>query len=182
MIIIGGSAGSLQVIFYLLERCKPGFPIPILLVLHRDPQGISRLAELLATKTTMRIKEIEDKDTIEAGCVYICPPDYHTLIEDAQAFSLDYSEKINFSRPSIDVTFSSAAEIFGDRLICILLSGANADGAEGLHSVRGRHGISIVHNPEEAEVSYMPQLALLQGQADYVLNKNEIAEFMQQFS
>lgn len=181
MIIIGGSAGSLQVVFYLLGQCRPNFQTPILVVLHRDPQAISKLAELLASKTPLIVKEIEDKEPVENGCVYVCPADYHTLIEDDHSFSLDYSEKINFSRPSIDVTFRSAADIYGRNLVCILLSGANADGAEGLSYVRERRGITIVHNPEEAEVSYMPQQALLQGKADHVFSKIEIAEYMQQF-
>lgn len=180
MIIIGGSAGSLQVVFYLLGQCRPDFQTPILVVLHRDPQGISRLAELLASKTPLIVKEIEDKEPVENGCVYVCPADYHTLIEDDHSFSLDYSEKINFSRPSIDVTFRSGADIYGKNLVCILLSGANADGAEGLSYVREHHGTTIVHNPEEAEVSYMPQQALLQGNADHVFSKIEIAEYMQQ--
>ena len=182
MIIIGGSAGSLQVVFYLLGNCPPDFDIPIVIVLHRDPQGISRLAELLATKTTLAVKEIEDKEPIEKGCVYVCPPDYHTLFEDDQGFSLDYSEKINFSRPSIDVTFKSGADVFGKELVCILLSGANADGAEGLRYVREHHGITIVHTPQEAEVSYMPEQALLQGKADHVLLKDGIMQFLLQFS
>jgi two-component system, chemotaxis family, protein-glutamate methylesterase/glutaminase len=182
MIIIGGSAGSLQVVFYLLGQCPQGFRTPILIVLHRDPQGISRLAELLATKTSMPVREIEDKEPVEEGCVYVCPPDYHTLIENDQTFSLDYSEKINFSRPSIDVTFRSAAGVYGKNLVCILLSGANADGAEGLSYVRDKLGTTIVHNPEEAEVSYMPAQALLQGKADHVFGKDEIAAFMQKFA
>jgi two-component system chemotaxis response regulator CheB len=180
MIVLGGSAGSLQVVFYLLGQCRPGFQTPIVVVLHRDPQGISKLAELLASKTPLIVKEIEDKEPIENGCVYVCPADYHTLIEDDHSFSLDYSEKINFSRPSIDVTFRSAAEVYGENLVCVLLSGANADGAEGLGYVREHHGITIVHNPAEAEVSYMPQQALLHGEADHVFSKNEIAAYMQQ--
>jgi len=178
MIIIGGSAGSLQVVFYLLGQCRSDFQTPVLVVLHRDPQGISKLPELLAAKTTLAVKEIEDKEPIEKGCVYVCPPDYHTLIENDHSFSLDYSEKINFSRPSIDVTFRSGADVFGKNLVCILLSGANADGAEGLSYVREHFGVTIVHNPEEAEVSYMPQQALQQGKADHVFSKKEIAEFI----
>lgn len=182
MIIIGGSAGSLQVVFYLLANCPPSFDIPIVIVLHRDPHGLSRLAELLATKTTLSVKEIEDKEPIEKGCVYVCPPDYHTLFEDRNSFSLDYSEKINFSRPSIDVTFRSGADIFGKELLCILLSGANADGADGLHYVRQQSGITVVHTPEEAEVSYMPEQALLHGRADQVLRKDGIMQFILQFA
>ena len=178
LIMIGGSAGSLQVIFYILQNCKAGFPIPMLLILHRDPQGVSKLAELLAAKTTLEVREIEDKDPIEKGVVYICPADYHVLIEEERCFSLDYSEKINFSRPSIDVSFRSGADIFGRKLVCILLSGANADGADGLNYVKDREGITVVHHPEEAIVSYMPQQALLLRKADHVLRKDEIVDFI----
>jgi two-component system chemotaxis response regulator CheB len=178
LILIGGSAGSLQVIFYILENCKADFPVPFLLVLHRDPQGVSKLAELLATKTKLEVKEIEDKDPIEKGFVYICPADYHVLIEADRCFALDYSEKINFSRPSIDVSFRSGADVFGKNLVCILLSGANADGADGLNYVKDKEGITVVHHPEEAIVSYMPEQALLQRKADYVLRKDEIVNFI----
>lgn len=179
MLIIGGSAGSLQVVFYLLEQCRHDLKTPILVTLHRDPQGISKLAELLNTKTSLPVKEIEDKDSIEPGHIYVSPADYHTLFENDLTFSLDYSEKINFSRPSIDVAFRSAAEVFRQHLICILLSGANADGAEGLVYVREHGGLTIVHTPEEAEVSYMPEQALLLGKADHIFRKTEIAAFMQ---
>jgi len=182
LIIIGGSAGSLQVVFFILENCSADFPVPILLVLHRDPQGASKLEELLAGKTKLKVKEIEDKDPIEKGYVYICPADYHTLIEEGDSFSLDYSEKINFSRPSIDVSFRSGADAFGTRLVCILLSGANADGADGLNYVKDKLGITIVHHPEEAIVSYMPEQALLLRKADFVLRKDEIVQFMQRLS
>ncbi|RYG24786.1 MAG: chemotaxis protein CheB [Chitinophagaceae bacterium] len=182
LIIIGGSAGSLQMIFYILENCSREFSIPILIVLHRDPQGLSKLADLLATKTVLQVKEIEDKEQIEKGCVYICPADYHVLVEEDGYFSLDYSEKINFSRPSIDVSFKSGADVYKDRLVCILLSGANADGADGLNYVKDHEGTTIVHHPEEAVVSYMPEQALLIRKADYILRKNEIVEFMQRLN
>lgn len=182
LIIIGGSAGSLQVIFYILENCGADFSIPILLVLHRDPQGVSKLAELLAAKTKLTVKEIEDKDPFEKGYVYVCPADYHVLIEEDNSFSLDYSEKINYSRPSIDASFRSGADALGKKLICILLSGANADGADGLNYVKEREGITVVHDPEEAAVSYMPEQALLLRKSDFVLRKNGIIQFMQKLS
>lgn len=182
LIIIGGSAGSLQVVFSILENCGADFPVPLLLVMHRDPQGVSRLAELLATKTKLTVKEIEDKDPIEKGYVYVCPADYHVLIEEDNSFSLDYSEKIHFSRPSIDASFRSGADAFGKKLICILLSGANADGADGLDYVKEKEGITIVHDPEEATVSYMPEQALLLQKPDFVLRKNEIIQFLQKLS
>lgn len=182
LVVIGGSAGSLQVVFYLLEQIPAHFGVPILLVLHRDPAGISKLAELLSTKTSLTVREIEDKDPIENGNVYVCPADYHVLIESDLSFSLDYSEKINFSRPSIDVCFQSAADVMGPKLTCILLSGANADGASGLRYAREKNGTTIVQDPEEAAVSYMPEQALLQGKADFVLGKTEISNYLQKLS
>lgn len=178
MIIMGGSAGSLQVILKILEYIKPGFTIPVLLVLHRNASYPSPLEELVEQKTVLKVREIEEKDSIEKGYVYICPPDYHVLIEKEKTFSLDDSEKVNYSRPSIDVVFKSASDAFGENLVCILLSGANADGADGLKYTKKNGGLTIIQDPEEAEVPFMPQEALRRLKADYVLNSNEITGFL----
>jgi two-component system chemotaxis response regulator CheB len=169
LIVICGSAGSLKVIFKILDSLKRGYQIPMLIVLHRDPQGASRLSEIITVRSNQKVKEIEDKDSIEDNHLYICPADYHVLIESNGSFSLDYSEKENFSRPSLDVTFRSAADAYGPQLLCVLLSGANADGAIGLSYVKHRKGITVVQDPKDAEVSYMPEQAILLKEPDYVL-------------
>jgi two-component system, chemotaxis family, protein-glutamate methylesterase/glutaminase len=178
MIIMGGSAGSLQVILKVLEYIKPGFTIPILLVLHRNSSYPSPLEELIVQRTVLKVREIEEKDPIDKGYVYICPPDYHVLIEKEKTFSLDDSEKVNYSRPSIDVVFKSASDAYGANLICILLSGANADGADGLRYTKNNGGLTIIQDPEEAEVPFMPQEALKRLKADYVLDSNQITGFL----
>jgi two-component system chemotaxis response regulator CheB len=178
MIAIGGSAGSLQVILKMCEYIKPGFPIPVLLILHRHASFPSPLEELLSLKTDLRVREIEEKDKIEPGYIYTCPPDYHVLVEKDHSFSLDDSEKVNYSRPSIDVVFKSASDIYCENLVAILLSGANADGAEGLRHVKKNGGITVIQNPEEAEVPYMPQEALKRLRPDHVLNTSEITGFL----
>ncbi len=177
-IIIGGSSGSLKVILELLDLLRTDFNIPMLFVFHRSNQKESLLTELLSSKTNLTVKEVEEKEYIVPGKIYIAPQDYHVLVESDKSFSLDYSEKIHFSRPSIDVSFKSGAEVYRKGLLCILLSGANADGAEGLEKVKFNNGITIVQDPEEADVPYMPQQALLKKGIDYTLNTSQIAEFL----
>jgi two-component system, chemotaxis family, protein-glutamate methylesterase/glutaminase len=178
MIAIGGSAGSLQVILKILEYIKPGFPIPVLLILHRNTVFPSPLEELLSLKTDLKVREIEEKDRIATGYIYTCPPDYHVLIEKDHSFSLDDSEKVNYSRPSIDVVFKSASDVYCENLVCILLSGANSDGADGLRYVKKNGGITIIQDPEEAEVPYMPLEAMKRVQATHVLNTSNITGFL----
>src|SRR3982750_1636632 len=109
LLFIGRSAGSLKVLLRLLDELPDNFRVPILVVLHRDPQGSMHLVNLLQGRSQMPVKEIEDKDLIEPGHLYLCPPDYHVLTESDGTLSLDYSEKENFSRPSIDVALRAAA-------------------------------------------------------------------------
>lgn len=177
-LVIGGSAGSLQVLFNLFPAIKPDFTFAVIIVLHRRNSGDSALSELLSTKTLAHTLEAEDKDPILPGKFYLAPADYHLLIEKDSTFSLDYSEKINYSRPSIDVTFESAAEIYGTSLVGMLLSGANEDGTKGLLTIRKMGGKTVVQNPETAQMPFMPQHAINHHAADYILDIREMAEFI----
>ncbi len=152
LIVIGGSAGSPQVIMGILSVIRPDFPLPVLIVLHRNGVFESSLEDLFASRTKAPIKEVEEKEPIVPGVIYIAPADYHVLIEEDLTFSLDYSERVNFSRPSIDVTFRCASDVFGADLVCLLLSGGNADGVEGLEYVKEREGIVVVQEPATAGV------------------------------
>lgn len=178
LIAIGGSAGSLQVLLDLFEGIDDNFPIPFLIVLHRNNRFDSSLEQLLSYKTNIPVTEIEDKDSIQQNHIYICPPDYHVLIEKEKIFSLDCSEKVNYSRPSIDVVFKSAADIYGDKLVCILLSGANADGADGLRYAAAKGATTVVQDPKTATVSYMPEQALLASKINFILNRLELLQFI----
>jgi two-component system, chemotaxis family, protein-glutamate methylesterase/glutaminase len=179
LIIIGGSAGSLQVILKLFTELENTYPVPVVLVLHRSNSNELLLEELLGFKTGMTVKEADEKEKPQRGHIYICPADYHLLFEKDESITLDYSEKVNFCRPSIDVTFQSAADVFGDELVCILLSGANADGAEGLSYVKQKKGTTVIQSPQDAEVSYMPQMALQRKTSDFILTTGEIKSFIQ---
>jgi two-component system chemotaxis response regulator CheB len=162
------------VIISLLTALDRNFRMPVLIVLHRNSQFDSSLDELLSTRTHTPIKEVEEKEIPQAGMVYLCPADYHVLLEQNHSFSLDYSERVNFSRPSIDVTFRSAADVYGDRLIALLLSGGNADGAEGMEYVKAQGGTTIVQDPLTAEVPYMPRQALSRITADVVASPADL--------
>lgn len=178
LVVIGGSAGSLTVILSLLSAIGKDFPMPVLIVLHRNNIFESSLEELLSSRTGLEIKEVEEKEVLRSGVVYICPADYHVLLETDGTFSLDYSERVHFSRPSIDVTFRSAAEVYGPGVIALLLSGGNADGAEGLADVQELGGITVVQDPSTAEVPYMPQQAVVRMKPDYVVAAEELPFFV----
>lgn len=180
IIVIGGSAGSLEVLLEVLPQLKHDLTIPIVLVMHRKATAESTLVNLLSSRTSICLKEAEEKERIRNNCIYLAPADYHLLFEDDLSFSLDYSEKINYSRPSIDVSFESAAEVFKENLIAVLLSGANADGTNGLREVQQRGGLSIVQDPATAEVSFMPRSAVDAKVADKTIAVTELASFINQ--
>lgn len=178
LIIIGGSSGSLDALLSILPSLKKNFSIPIVVVLHRSLQADNSLADLLASRTLLHVKEADEKDVLEKNWLYIAPPDYHLLIEDDGSLALDHSEKINYSRPSIDVSFISAAAAYKNRLTAILLSGANADGAAGLKTVSECGGKTMVQNPAEAIVSYMPEQAISLYHSHLIVNTADIATML----
>lgn len=177
LLVIGGSAGSLDVLIQLLPAVRNDIDLSILIVLHRKP-GESVLANLLSDKTSLNVKEVEEKDPIEKNTIYIAPSDYHLLIEKDRSFSLDFSEKLHYSRPAIDISFETAAEAYGKECGGLLLSGANADGAKGLRAIKEAGGFTMVQDPAEASVSYMPQSALDIMKPDYVCGIEEMKEFL----
>ncbi|SUJ25797.1 Chemotaxis response regulator protein-glutamate methylesterase [Sphingobacterium spiritivorum] len=180
--LIGGSAGSLKVILEVLPGLRKGLSFPIVIILHRKPYPDSILNALLSSYTDLEVYEVEDKMCLENGCIYVVPPDYHLLFENKTLVSLDSSEKMNYSRPSIDVTFQSAAEVFEENTVALLLSGANADGVEGLDCIKHNNGIILVQDPQTAEVDYMPRQAVSRVQVDYLLKPEELAVFINQLS
>jgi two-component system chemotaxis response regulator CheB len=182
LVVIAGSAGSLDVILKMLPQIDGALNFPIVIVLHRKASYDSTLAELLMTRTSLRVVEAEEKDQLQNGVIYLAPADYHLLIEKDRSLSLDYSEKIQYSRPCIDVTLENVAEVYKDRAAAILLSGANSDGAKGLKMIKQAGGITAVQNPATAEVSFMPNQALQTAKVDYVLETNEMAYFINRLS
>lgn len=178
LVIIGGSAGSIDVLIRIIPQLKTDLPFAIVIVLHRKNTSDSFLGELFGSRTSIPVTEIEDKNEMKPGHIYIAPPDYHLLFENNGYFCLDDSEKVNYSRPSIDVAFESAAEAYGKGLTGILLSGANSDGSNGITAIKLKGGVTAVQKPENAEVSYMPQQAILNAPVDHILETDRIAEFI----
>lgn len=172
VLIIGGSAGSLEVLMELLPQLDFIPTFAIVLVLHRKSAEDSTLEELISYKVSIPVKDVEDKTPLLPGFIYIAPSDYHLLFENNNVLSLDTSEKVNYSRPSIDVSFESAAEVYGPALVGILLSGANADGTEGLLAIKKAGGVIVVQMPETAQMPFMPTNALNNTNPNHVLDVN----------
>lgn len=177
-LIIGGSAGSLEVLMKVFPKLPEVVSFAIIIVLHRKNTEDSLLEELFSLKTKIPVSEVEDKVPLQPGYIYIAPSDYHILFEKDYTLSLDASEKVNYSRPSIDVAFESAAALYKSGLTAILLSGANADGTKGLVAVNAESGITVVQNPETALMPFMPNSALKNSNPAFVLDTEEITEFI----
>jgi len=180
MIIIGGSAGSLDIILKIVGNLPINKSYACVIIVHRKPSSESILQDLFSSKTLLPVKEVEDKEMIVPGTIYLAPADYHLLFENKTTFSLDASEKIHFSRPSIDVSFESASQVFRDLAVGILLSGANADGAAGLQKIEAAGGLIIIQDPETAEVGYMPAQGLKLTQNAEVVPGYEIGNYLKQ--
>jgi two-component system chemotaxis response regulator CheB len=158
LVAIGASWGGLHAIQTLLGALPADFPATVLVAQHRRADD-ELLADLLGRATPLTVRDAEDKDELRAGEVLLAPADYHLLVEgDSVALSVD--EPVRFSRPSIDVLFQSAAEARGERVVGVVLTGSNADGAAGLDAVWRRGGIALVQDPETAERPEMPRAAL----------------------
>ena len=178
VVVIGGSAGSFSVVSKLLSKLKPDFSIPIILCLHRLKHVRSGLVEGINLKSSIKVIEPFDKEKIKPNTAYLAPSNYHLFIEFDSTFSLSTEEVLNHSRPSIDYTFSSAAQAYREKCIGILLAGANKDGAKGLKEIRDRKGYTIVQNPETCDIKTMPLAAIRLFEPEQILSPDEIAEFL----
>lgn len=173
--VIGGSAGGIDVVQKILSGLATDTPAVILICLHLHPRSGGELAEVLARHSALPVVEAEPYQALTPGRVYLAPPDYHMLVEQDHTISLDASEKIHFSRPSIDALFESAADVFGGGLIGVILTGASQDGARGLQRIQQRGGVTIVQDPATCFADYMPRAACLRATPDFILPPAEIA-------
>jgi two-component system chemotaxis response regulator CheB len=179
IVLLGGSAGAFKLLYDITRRLLPNLGKTIIIIIHRKRNFPSEIEELFAGNSKMQFKEITDKAPILKNTIYIAPANYHTLIEKDGCFGLDVSDDVWYSRPSIDVTFESAAEIYKDRCTAILFSGANPDGAEGLLKLLDNGSLTIVQHPEDAEMPDMPQAAINIDAAEYILRTTEIFELLE---
>ncbi len=176
-IVIGGSAGSFQGISRILSEVPEDFPLPIIMCLHRLKHVRNGFIEALSIKSIKEVVEPYDKEQIKRSQVYLAPANYHLSIELGHFFSLSTEEMVNNSRPSIDITMDTAAYTYKHKLISILLSGANKDGAAGMKMVKNRGGLTVVQDPAECMIDTMPSAAIQMTSIDYVLPIKEIIEF-----
>jgi len=177
-VAIGASAGGVQALSVLLPALPAKAAVAVFIVLHlpRDRQSI--LAEVFSRKCLLDVREAQDKEPVIAGTVYFAPANYHLLLDHGPQLALSVDDLVHHSRPSIDVLFESAAEVYGNRLLGIILTGANEDGAQGLAAVHDAGGLTVVQTPETARSPQMVISALKLRQADYVLPLEEIAAML----
>jgi two-component system chemotaxis response regulator CheB len=179
-LIIGGSAGSFQLIVQILSQLPENYPLPILLSLHRLKHVRNGFVEALSIKSKIEIVEPTDKELIKPGKAYLAPANYHMLVDLDRRISLSIGNQVNHSRPSIDLSFQTAAESYRDKLLAVILSGANKDGAAGIKRVSDLGGYTIVQDPAEAQISTMPNAAIALFKPNQVLDINDISRYINQ--
>jgi len=177
-IVIGVSAGGMDALSMIIPSIPGDFPVPLVVVQHISPSSDNYMTRYLDSISRLRVKEIDEKERVLPGKVYTAPPNYHVLIEDDETFSLSVDDRVNFARPSIDVLFESAADVYGRRLIGIILTGANNDGSQGLKRIKNAGGIAIVQDPASAEVDGMPRAAIAATNVDYIVQLKEIPSLL----
>lgn len=169
-IVIGASAGGIEALRAILEKINEPYPIPIIVVQHIGANSNRELSRFFDEICNLKAKDAEDKEFMAPGVIYFAPSGYHLLIENDKSFSLTVEEPVNYARPSIDVLFSSAAAVFQKRLLGIILTGANHDGAQGLSDIKELGGTVIVEDPQSAKVPTMPQAAMDKVEPNLILN------------
>lgn len=177
-IVIGASAGGVEALSVLLPALPVSLRASVFIVVHLPRERPSLLADIFAPKCALPVREAEDKMPVESGTVYFAPPDYHLLLDKGPQLALSVDDLVHYSRPSIDVLFDSAADVYGARLMGIILTGANEDGSAGLAAVHRLGGMTIVQEPDSAQVPLMVLSALRRSAPDFVLPLDEIAALL----
>ena len=177
-VVVGASWGALRALRKLLSGLPSTFELPMIIVPHRGRDSEHLLADLLEDCSHMPVSEVEDKDNIEPGHVYLAPANYHLLVDDDAHFSLSTDEPVRYSRPSIDVTFESVADVYGPRSVGVVLTGANEDGSRGLRRIADRGGLALVQDPSTAESPLMPTAAIKAVPEALVLTLDGIADHL----
>ncbi len=176
MVVIGSSAGGLNALKAILPALPADFPVPLIIVQHISPSSDNYMVQFLNKISKIRVKEADEQEQLKQGTAYVAPPNYHLLVEENFTLSLSMEERINYSRPSIDITFETAAYAYGKLLVGIVLTGANADGSQGLRVIKALGGYTIVQDPHFAESSMMPTAAIKLVRPHAILTLDKIVE------
>ena len=174
-VVIGASAGGVEALSVLLPALPSGLWASLFIVLHLPRERPSLLVEIFTPRCARPVREAQDKEPVEPGTIYFAPPDYHLLLDKGPRLALSADEPVNFSRPSIDVLFESAADVYRERLLGVILTGANEDGASGLEAVHRAGGVTVVQEPASAQAPLMAAAALKRSTPDFVLPLDQIA-------
>ncbi len=174
IIVIGTSAGGIDALKTVLKRFEWSNQVAIMIILHLGSNSKSYLSNIISGLVQGQVYEVEDKMNIKRGAVFIAPPNYHVLIEKDGTFTLITTEKVCFARPSIDVTFESVADTFGDSAIGLLLTGANHDGGQGLKQIKIAGGYTIVQDPNTAQAREMPEYGIMTANPHEIVELEEI--------
>ncbi|OUR86424.1 chemotaxis protein CheB [Methylophaga sp. 42_8_T64] len=177
-VVIGVSAGGMDALAAIVPELPKDFSLVVVVVQHLRQDSVSTLAEFLNRKSAIVVTEALDKEPMNKGTVYIAPPAYHLQIEENHSFSLSVDPAVNYARPSIDVLFDSAADVYEDRLVGVLLTGANSDGALGLKTIKSKGGLTICQDPATAEAPVMPRAAMELFEVDLVLPLDQIGPYL----
>lgn len=177
-IAVGVSAGGMDALSTIIPALPAAFPIPVVIIQHVSPHSDNYMTRYLDDISAIKVKEVDEKEKLKPGVVYTAPPNYHVLVEEDGTFSLSVEERINFARPSIDVFFQSAADVYGPHLVGVVLTGANNDGSKGLKMIKEKGGLTIVQDPHTAEVEGMPRAAIAVTKIDHILTLEQIAPFL----
>lgn len=177
-VAIGASAGGVDALLELLPALPAGYALPILVVLHLPRERPSLLVDIFQPRCALPVREADDKEPVVAGTVYFAPPDYHLLVDAGPSLALSTDPPVNWSRPSIDVLFESAADVYRSRLLGIVLTGANDDGTAGLAAVQRAGGVTVVQDPADAWSARMPSAALSHVVPDHILTLGAIASML----
>lgn len=178
LIVIGTSLGGLSALTVLLSQLPRTLRVPLVIVQHRGPGLDGSLSRLLAQRSALSVVDAEDKMTLEPCHAYLAPPDYHLLIEAPGLLALSTDPPVRWARPSIDVLFESAADVYGRSVAGVVLTGASADGADGLRRISARGGVAVVEDPTTAECPTMPSAALTATPAAHVLPIGRMAHYL----
>ncbi len=174
MIVIGGSLGGSDALGVILSALPADFPLPIAVVIHRHKESVGLLAPQVQKSSALPVHEVVDKEPILPGHVYLCPADYHLLIDDGY-FSLSVDDLVFFARPSVDVLFESAAETLGPRAIAVVLSGAGSDGSRVVAKLLQHGSRLLIQDPETAAAKWMPAASLAAAPSALILPLEKIA-------
>lgn len=178
VIVMGLSSGGMEALKTIFAALPGNFKIPIVIVQHLSPRSDSQWIEILNKRYGITIKEAEEKEMIKSGTIFLAPPNYHLLLEKNGSFSLSIDERVSYARPAIDVLFDTAAEAFGKKVVGVVMTGSNQDGAAGLKKIKKCGGLAVVQNPETAFSSYMPQEAISQAEPHHILDLQGIIAFL----